>query len=61
MHGRDQDPPETEPPAEAATPTAQEPIAASEILQGASVLHIEHNGEIYTLRVTRNNRLILTK
>lgn len=31
------------------------------IMQGATTLPILHNGEIYTLRVTRYGKLILTK
>jgi hemin uptake protein HemP len=34
---------------------------ARELLGPVRLLRIEHNGEIYTLRVTRNDRLILTK
>ncbi len=36
-------------------------VRASEVLGPRGILLIEHEGEIYTLRVTRNNRLILTK
>lgn len=36
-------------------------VRASEVLGPRGVLQIEHEGEVYTLRVTRNNRLILTK
>jgi hemin uptake protein HemP len=36
-------------------------ITSQELLGGARLLQIEHNGEIYTLRITRNDRLILTK
>jgi hemin uptake protein HemP len=36
-------------------------VSALELLGGSRVLRIEHKGEIYTLRVTRNDRLILTK
>jgi hemin uptake protein HemP len=32
-----------------------------EILQGAEVVLIEHQGEVYQLRVTRQNKLILNK
>jgi hemin uptake protein HemP len=34
---------------------------AQELLGERGVLRIEHEGELYTLRITRNNRLILTK
>ena len=36
-------------------------ISAKEILGPKGLVQIEHEGEIYTLRLTRNNRLILTK
>ena len=34
---------------------------ARELLGERGILRIEHAGDIYTLRITRNNRLILTK
>lgn len=36
-------------------------IDAQLLLGERGLLHIEHQGERYTLRLTRNNRLILTK
>jgi len=36
-------------------------VGARELLGGRGILRIEHGGEVYTLRLTRNNRLILTK
>lgn len=36
-------------------------VRASDLLGPRGLLLIEHEGEVYTLRVTRNNRLILTK
>jgi len=36
-------------------------INSSEILGGASTVEIEHAGQRYLLRVTRENKLILTK
>lgn len=44
---------------EAAKPPRR--VRASEVLGPRGILLIEHEGEIYTLRLTRNNRLILTK
>ena len=38
-----------------------EPVALESIMRGATTLPIRHNGEIYTLRVTRYGKLILTK
>lgn len=34
---------------------------ARELLGERGILRIEHAGDVYTLRITRNNRLILTK
>ena len=34
---------------------------SGDVLGPRGILLIEHEGEVYTLRVTRNNRLILTK
>jgi hemin uptake protein HemP len=45
---------------EPSTGTARQ-VSARELLGSARTLQIEHNGEIYTLRLTRNDRLILTK
>ncbi|MGH0028887.1 MAG: hemin uptake protein HemP [Myxococcota bacterium] len=36
-------------------------LAAREILGAGGVVRIDLDGEIYTLRLTRNHRLILTK
>ncbi len=36
-------------------------IASEEILAGATCVEIEHAGQRYQLRVTRENKLILTK
>lgn len=36
-------------------------IASQEILGGAACVEIEHAGQRYLLRVTRENKLILTK
>ena len=61
---RDDDPQTTQPdePAPPTSPSAlPRTLDASELLGEGRVLHIEHNGELYTLRITRNDRLILTK
>lgn len=50
-------------------PSGQAPLAqdgvqvvgARALLGVRGVLRIEHHGEVYTLRITRNDRLILTK
>ncbi len=36
-------------------------IDSAEILRGANAVEIEHGGQRYILRVTRENKLILTK
>ena len=36
-------------------------IDSTEILRGANAVEIEHGGQRYILRVTRENKLILTK
>lgn len=36
-------------------------ISSRDLLGARGLLRIEHDGECYTLRLTRNNRLILTK
>lgn len=36
-------------------------VPARDLLGGRGILRIQHGGEVYTLRLTRNNRLILTK
>lgn len=36
-------------------------VGARALLGARGVLRIEHRGEVYTLRITRNDRLILTK
>ena len=42
--------------------TEATPVVSTSMLFGAArALAIEHNGERYVLRITRNGRLILTK
>ena len=36
-------------------------LSARSLLGTSRVIRIEHEGELYTLRLTRNNKLILTK
>lgn len=44
-------------------PTPLPPLTTTSqaLLGGGSTLFIEHQGALYTLRVTRNGKLILTK
>lgn len=46
-----------------AEPSSSKPrvVRSSELLGETGLVHIEHDGEIYSLRRTRNGRLILTK
>lgn len=54
--------PKTTAPAPAAANAQPRPrIASEELLRGNSSLEIEHAGQRYLLRVTRENKLILTK
>jgi len=41
--------------------TAVQTVSSYDLLGERGLLRIEHDGEYYTLRLTRNNRLILTK
>ncbi|MBU1665801.1 MAG: hemin uptake protein HemP [Gammaproteobacteria bacterium] len=42
-------------------PTLPEVVSATVLLRGQPVLRIEHGGERYQLRLTKNGKLILTK
>ena len=46
----------TTPPA-----TPRPRVDSGSLLQGAATLEIDHGGQLYLLRVTRENKLILTK
>jgi hemin uptake protein HemP len=50
---------ETEALARSATRTRT--VRARDLLGPDRILRIEHDGQLYTLRITRNERLILTK
>ncbi len=41
--------------------SARRQLASRELFAGGNELQIVHNGEIYTLRQTRQGKLILTK
>lgn len=41
--------------------TGSRTVRARDLIGGDKILRIEHEGQIYTLRITRNDRLILTK
>ncbi len=53
--------PATREPARALPPERPEPVSSAAILRGAREIAITHHGEVYRLRVTSNDRLILTK
>lgn len=42
-------------------PTPPEVVSAEVLMRGQPVLRIEHGGERYQLRLTKNGKLILTK
>ena len=48
-------------PAKPQSPGEVRTVEARSLLGARGLLRIEHEGELYTLRLTRNNRLILTK
>lgn len=48
-------------PAAASPPLNEAVVSSRSLLAGASTLIIEHQGMHYTLRATRNGKLILTK
>ncbi len=47
-------------PEQGESPVSQ-PIAAATLFQGQQQVLIEHEGEIYRLVLTRNNKLLLQK
>ena len=51
-----------EPSSDQASPAGKPPVwKSSDILQGSEMVLIEHVGETYQLRVTRQGKLILNK
>jgi len=48
-------------PKAASTNSAAANVSSEQLLNGRKQLNILHNGETYTLRITGNNKLILTK
>jgi hemin uptake protein HemP len=50
-----------DPTASGAKPHVLRTVRARDLLGSERVLRIEHEGQVYTLRITRNDRLILTK
>lgn len=51
----------TPPQAVKPAPTQSEVVSATVLMRGQPVLRIEHGGERYQLRLTKNGKLILTK
>ncbi|WP_415034777.1 hemin uptake protein HemP [Azonexus sp.] len=49
------------PASSAAPPAALPRFDSTELLKGATTVEIQHAGQRYLLRVTRENKLILTK
>lgn len=56
-------PPPPPPPPDRPVPVTTQPrrVAVSDLLAGDEVVVLVHNGQEYRLRVTRANKLILTK
>ncbi len=48
-------------PLQAVAPSAMPSVESRNLLQGASEVLIQHGNEVYRLRHTRNDKLILTK
>ncbi len=56
--------PQTKPadmPLPTETRTVRPRVDSMQLLQGAPAVEIDHGGQLYLLRVTRENKLILTK
>jgi hemin uptake protein HemP len=51
----------TDAPREPGTPAKPRVLTSAELLRGAREVAILHAGETYRLRLTRNDKLILTK
>lgn len=51
----------TPPQAVKPAPAQPEVVSATVLMRGQLVLQIEHGGERYQLRLTKNGKLILTK
>ena len=48
-------------PTPADPPRSRAALESSDLLQGARLVEIRHNGEVYRLQATRLGKLILTK
>ncbi len=49
------------PKTEARPQPARRPMKVEELMRNGPVLELDHDGQIYRLRITRNRKLILTK
>jgi hemin uptake protein HemP len=58
-----QETPQSQAPVASKTPTPQAPVVldSNQLLAGRKQVSISHGGELYSLRLTRNGKLILTK
>ncbi|MDD2885572.1 MAG: hemin uptake protein HemP [Dechloromonas sp.] len=54
-------PPKSTIPSTPLNNTPRPRLSSQALLQGANTVEIEHAGQCYLLRVTRDNKLILTK
>jgi hemin uptake protein HemP len=52
---------QVKPQAAASDPILPTTLNSKSLFQGRKTLKIEHNGDQYTLRITANGKLILTK
>ncbi|MEM0923900.1 MAG: hemin uptake protein HemP [Pseudomonadota bacterium] len=41
--------------------TDERVVDSADLMQGARIMHIRHGDQVYTLRVTRQGKLLLTK
>ncbi len=48
-------------PPTAESRTLRPRVGSEQLLQGSPAVEIDHGGQLYLLRVTRENKLILTK
>ncbi len=64
-NGQSESAPQTESPSSAsnsaARPVAQQKVSFQQLAKGAAEVLVEHDGQVYRLRLTRNGKLILNK
>jgi len=55
------EPPKTPPDSPALSEPAPKKVTFQQLAQGAAEVLVEHDGQLYRLRLTRNGKLILNK